>query len=93
MLNKAIHWCCVAILIGFATVLSWDVVHAAIDGQVRSLLRYSDERVYIFAQNPVRFVLALAEHCMNAGFFWFLAYWAWREGNHLVDSVVAWTRK
>ena len=78
MLEKAVYWVCVAILIFFGAVSCWGIVDAVTVGRIETVTKSGPGIVYTLTKNPAGFWSALAVHLFIAGFFWWAAFWVWR---------------
>ena len=79
MLEKALYWSCVAILILFGSLFCWGIVDAMTVGRIESVRKSGQGFVYLLEQNPVGFFATVAVHLLIAGCFWWFAFWVWRN--------------
>ena len=75
--EKLINWACLAIIVGISAMLSLHIIFAIHEGSIRSASKSGSGVLYILADNPLGFWLAVVPHLLLNGIAWYLAYWAY----------------
>jgi hypothetical protein len=81
-IDKFISWCCVLVLAALTGLFSFGVAAAVYEGRVQAFSKHGDGRIYLLAEDPTGFWIAICFDLLFVAMFLWFTYWTWLNRVH-----------